>query len=1243
MANLPTGYNEPQVFVDTQEEQTQPIVDGHSKVVALVGVADEVKIAMGVEVIRGSSSSMDNPVYDLDLSNQVLGTNSEFVVRPAPIVDGAGKGVITDDPSKVQVQINGEDVPVYSVKGATGLIRLVTAPMLGDRVTVSYFFKKKDTLVSNEDLSSQVPTPAKLIVPLSLTPAVSLSMKLSNPGPAGNLVNTVNGPVGVSLKFVVSTDGSSDPAAVSGSGSDTIVVDLKKEDGSIRTAAAVQDLINMFGYTQTGGFIKATTIGTASTVVDPAIAVIAPGGFADGKGQGTAYTYQVEQIPIVDGSNGGRPTTDPSKIEVKVNGIAVPVSEVDGVYGRFTTTNPVDENSSLSITYYTNTYRDTFDELRHKGVIELTQCGYSTRSQDFVNDVDYVLDSDRINWGSAALVSSKKTTPGAVPFGGTNSLVPNLITATMKDGEVYLAYCSGTIDGINNEFLLPTIPVDGTGTGRPTNKPSDLDIYVGLDPWDAFSRPKVNAVRLNAETRKFMLQAPPQPGFKVYATYFESRIDDNDFVLQCSMTGPVGVGRYTVSSTRGAVNKFTNLTHNLLDSPGYAGGRIFWPNLISDLVGQPGASPDETIFITFSADGTKQTQGAKAADTTLFIGSGANRGLLLEQSVAGTGTVVKVKAFKGVGGADGVNAVQVTGTATDYTMEINLLKSNGTVRTYADIITLLGDGTAQNPGVGITYPSLTTPKVYAKLAPQASALTLSDTGMSFNSSEYAVIGTNDFAELTGGIDPEEYATRFHVTSSRTLTQAQLDQKGLSGGVKNDPSQPEIGALGFLNQTYIDASTGVRFTLVNPADAQKFGNDNPVDIYYFKPGHVIQFRSATNEEFTASTIPEVFIPGVHLFVANTLQVPVGDQAQVSTYNRSGKEPSIGDLYYVAYRYQKPESSYEPKTWLATQESDAYAEIGAPSQSNKLALAVWIAFRNGAKALQTIQIKRDPGFFDANEVKYIEALDKLTTLYPGMARKAQIIVPLLASNTFVPYLKKHVESQSSIKMRGNCVGIFGFANGTAPNAVIAVVQGATSERMLAVYPDGGIVTISDAYGNSKDLVVGGEMVAVAYGALFADPQYDDATPRTRKQIVGFKRLFRRLDIPTMNNLAQIGVSLLEQKGSSMVVRHALTTDPSDVLSIQPQITFLKDKIELEISDVCDPYIGRKFLPSTLTDLKTSVISYFRSLVDAELIQTFGEITVSQDKTDPRIAHVKAMYVPVGELSYILVDLTIRSRND
>ena len=1120
---LPAGYNPPSVFTQTSIEFSQPIIDGNSKIMALIGVSDETKTATAVEVIRGSSATMDNPIYGEDHSNAFLnGVTYTFSVDHFPIVDGTGMGKVTKNPSAVTVYVNGDIANVVSLDGALGAITLQTPPYAGDIVTVDYFFKKKDTFIMGDDVSVEVPTVATVSAfPVSSAMgAPTLSLALTNPGASGNYAlvanpnydptqpttptNSVQIQVGVAVAFRATPLGSSDSVAIVGNGTDLITIDIVKgtdpitSDQIFRTAGELLNLINSFVASKTGGFLKATLTGSSVAATDASLV----GGkqFANGTGQDSNVKFQVSNLPIVDGTNGGIPTTDPTKVEAYVNSVKVAISAVDGQHGLVTLASPVGQGQSLKFNYWTNTYRDTSDTLPNADVLSVQQCGYSVRGIDFIPDVNFTLDTDVsgasvINWGSAVKASPLSTTVAAVPFGN------NLITPAVVQNEIYLVQAQGVSNGHNITFQLPSLPVSSKGV---TDDPDQLLAYVGSTPALAHAQPPVTIASVTGDLGQVTLQVPPTAGQNVYVTYWESRIANETYTLSCVVAGPAGAGTYSVMNSKGKYAPSFVVEKSITGTPFAANFDLLgvvYPHGFSDLMGVPGASPSETITITFI------------------------------------------------------------------------------------------DGNS-----------------------------------------------------------------FRVTSNRTATNVAIDGMGITGGVTTpDPMSPTygtdimtMGALGFVGQTFIDSITGVRFTICDArsgADLSAYGYLSGVtDNYAFLAGNQLVITSTLNAALpTGDSAHQTVIPGAKFNVKNTLGVAPGDLGKIQTYANSGDEPNIGDVYYVSYTYAKPASAYDFQVYYSTQEDKVYTAYGYPSATNKLSMAAWLAFRNGAKVVGLLQVVKDPGLNDANDAKYAAALTKLQTLYPGMSRKPQIIVPLNTSPTFLPYLSKHVETQSSIKMRGECVGFFGYANNTNPSTAIATCTSVSSERMVSVYPDGGIITVSDSFGNSLDLVVDGSFVAVAIAALFADPQWDTATPRTHKTITGFKRMFRRLDPNVMNSVAQAGCSLVEQVGSTFRVRHAITTDPSNVLSVQPSITFLKDEVQQDIRDLFDPFIGRKFLNSVLTDMTNDLAALFKSKVDAELIQTYSNISVTRDDIDPRIARVKAAYVPVGELTYIMVDLVIRSRAD
>jgi hypothetical protein len=220
------------------------------------------------------------------------------------------------------------------------------------------------------------------------------------------------------------------------------------------------------------------------------------------------------------------------------------------------------------------------------------------------------------------------------------------------------------------------------------------------------------------------------------------------------------------------------------------------------------------------------------------------------------------------------------------------------------------------------------------------------------------------------------------------------------------------------------------------------------------------------------------------------------------------------------------------------------------------------------------------------------------------------------------------------------MFGFAVGTTPESAQLFVKGIANERMLAVYPDGASLTLQDPTGTSVQSTVDGSYLAAALAGLACNQSFDVATPLTRKSIVGFDNLFRRLDAVQMNQCATAGITILTQTATALQVRHALTTDPSNVLTKEPTVTFIKDEVQRQTRAVLDPYIATKFLPSVLTDISTALTVMFNALILGQIIVAFQNIKVTPSPSDPTTALVTAQYSPVFPLNWISVEYTIRT---
>jgi len=145
----------PGAYTETLADQTISNLIGGLRIPLFIGVASETLEITDYEMIRGSSATADNYMANEDVSNQLNGDNRSFIVSHFPIVTGSGQGIIAYDPQFITVTVDGTPAGVSNLYGNTGEVVLSMIPESGAVVTISYYFKRTDTLITNDDLSIQ--------------------------------------------------------------------------------------------------------------------------------------------------------------------------------------------------------------------------------------------------------------------------------------------------------------------------------------------------------------------------------------------------------------------------------------------------------------------------------------------------------------------------------------------------------------------------------------------------------------------------------------------------------------------------------------------------------------------------------------------------------------------------------------------------------------------------------------------------------------------------------------------------------------------------------------------------------------------------------------------------------------------------------------------------------------------------------------------------------------------------------
>lgn len=555
-------YSPPGAYTKTSFES--PVAGGLDsfKLAVIVGEGNESLVQTDLQMVRGSSSTEDQRVAEEDETGRAVvsvslagvvtlgafdGVMDKIQVRHFPVVTGAGAGATSNNRSDVSVTINGKPIVVRSLVGAKGIVQLAQAPLANDIVRITYFFKRTDTLVI-DDVSDQVPNRQATVRALSGIADVAVGgtsvIDISDAAFNSGLILIVDGvQYALAIPFKSDYTMTQIATAITAFGVGTLTA------GTFVNQYGQSALILSSDHSLSIG------AGSANGVL----------GLVSGLADNRTSTFYTFNGPIVDGSNGGVTATDLSHVTVKVNNKQVIASSVNGTTRAVTLAKAPKAGSVVTIQYYFNTWQDTWDYLAHIGVTSVTRCGEVQGGRGFTQGADFILQDDKILWGTATTTVNGSTTVGSVLFG------ENQIAATLVDEHTFLAECTPSVSqsgGIASEtmydFVLPFQPTLGNGrntplgqslfqtvsNGRidlPVNRPDVVWAYWGFDINDAMSRGRVDVTKV--EDTVFTLASPVPVGAKVYATFYYNTLTDEAYTVSVANPGVSGVGTYTVQNS----------------------------------------------------------------------------------------------------------------------------------------------------------------------------------------------------------------------------------------------------------------------------------------------------------------------------------------------------------------------------------------------------------------------------------------------------------------------------------------------------------------------------------------------------------------------------------------------------------------------------------------------------------------------------------------------------------------------
>jgi hypothetical protein len=468
---------------------------------------------------------------------------------------------------------------------------------------------------------------------------------------------------------------------------------------------------------------------------------------------------------------------------------------------------------------------------------------------------------------------------------------------------------------------------------------------------------------------------------------------------------------------------------------------------------------------------------------------------------------------------------------------------------------------------------------------------------------------------------------FFVVSDNPVGSGSVDMSILN------PAGTGLGQDGVVGQTYTDLVTGLTFTIL----PRNWSTDSYGPWVAYPTGANATFRVNIGTTFTTdANLPQMSIPGCELIVANTVGMNVGDTGLVTTHERGGSEPAVGDLYYVTYTYAKQDFG----TKFYTKFSAVQAAYGTLSPDNPVSLATYLAMINGAVAVGIKQVQRDSDSPQASVNAYRNAIDELEGVLPGQVQPDMITLMRADSTDLYLYLKRSNALMSSMRYKSERTSILGMVAGSTSKDVIYTAGQLADTRMRVVYPDMATISIQDATGVSKEYLVDGPFLASALTGQIVSPNTDVATPWTGRRLVGFNQLARQLDAVEQNQIAVKGVTVLEDRPPYIRVRHGLTTDMTNTLTKLPTIVLIADEVQKRARGVLEQFIGIKFLPGVLSQIEGRLAMMLKSMVQAQIISAYTGIKANVSPDDPTVAEVEAYYSPVFPLLYLVLTFHLRS---
>lgn len=406
------------------------------------------------------------------------------------------------------------------------------------------------------------------------------------------------------------------------------------------------------------------------------------------------------------------------------------------------------------------------------------------------------------------------------------------------------------------------------------------------------------------------------------------------------------------------------------------------------------------------------------------------------------------------------------------------------------------------------------------------------------------------------------------------------------------------------------------------------------------------RTLTNKGITTSTVQVLDPNSGQVYAINTdftvTRITAGDDATANTRDDLytitrviGGHIDPGDIIQVVYQFTDPNYFQVYNFFDYDDLTDAYGDpFDKPTGAivSELSLAARFAFANGASTVMAVAVDpEDPDNVVMSD--YADALDKFRD-----EDQIAIIVPATGATPIHALVQQHVRAQSNNRYeRVALLGFDGTAQTTTSNQRQIAAEALSDNRLALVSPDSFIYYAPEL---NKTIPLGGQYMAASLAGWAVN--HNAAWPLTRKVMIGGWTDIGVNQRDGEKNLeSSNGLMVVEKSRRNQIqCRHGVTTDSSDLISREWNITRQADVLVFRIRDYldADDLIGQPIYPITIINVKASAESALQSLVRDEIIVAYQELKVRQIDDQPDVIEVRFQWKPAFPLNYIVVRYAI-----